>query len=586
MRRRQKRPDQHWDEEDQQYWDDSVYHLDEYKSVLNFWRGLNPMGVRRLVEVTDDMPQDRHAGFMNLNMACWSKARYAGILMTVARMVLNWCTVSSMALIVLKEVMDPSIHSIVLVNDTGTVVQLNSSSLHLCEDGFMGNSTCISSQLRRLHAVEVISLCEGFVVSIMLLLCLLSGLAFLVSSNNASLPADRPFLFLILPKIVAKASSISFLQLLNFGRFSSLFFRREMKLWWYLAKWSLFTCAENRYVGESHVGEEEPDGGDWEHEDESKRGFSWFFGVVVYVGLVCMSAQAFLMKLTMMSYAALTSFDTWSLQQWIAAAGFMNQLAGLAWLEEVEMHRILLFKFGGPNAEWSHKEVFRCDCYFRFLAMAVTGGKIGKGGEYLKNRMKVLAVLYTMNADDIQKLSVSAEREEHIEKERVQRYEHFKELFADAQVDEFREALKTYGMNKDTMAKKDAAEILLHSDAWKNRIELLKKKVEVYTNFHPKPKLRLAKLADEQIDYLERSMALALNHTDLELEQEIASRTIPSRTYLSLLPNDEWGESSNEFSSDEESSLNDGELSSRSAASTPLRRSLRNSNSTLSISRQ
>ena len=46
----------------------------------------------------------------------------------------------------------------------------------------------------------------------------------------------------------------------------------------------------------------------------------------------------------------------------------MNQISGLSLSNELETLRILLFKFGGEESNWTREAIQACDTYFRHFA--------------------------------------------------------------------------------------------------------------------------------------------------------------------------------------------------------------------------
>lgn len=327
-------------------------------------------------------------------------------------------------------------------------------------------------------------------------------------------PSHRPLIFLLVPKFLSKLSAISFLQLLNFGRFKSIFFRGEGVFWITLVRCSLGKVVSGKYInlekhdeesaGNSSDAEDDSDGDSALEEIEDTPGpcenVIKFFGIILYLALVCMSLQAMLMKLTVVSFAGLTSFNTWKHGEWIVVFGFMNQIAGLCWLEEVELHRLLLFKFGGEDAKWTQSEGHRCDMYFRFIAMKIVTGKIGEKGKTFGGRLASLCTLFTLNADDMQKLLLSKERAERLEEENSHRLEYFTDMFANA--GEYRHAMKRY-RNLHKTDKEAAREELL--GPLEERTQKLKDYMERKTRESP-PQLGIAKLAMEQQAYLKASV--------------------------------------------------------------------------------
>jgi len=483
------------------------YKMGEYYRNLKFWKRLTPAGLKHLVHVTEDMPFDRFGGLMHLYTTLWSKSRYVNALLLVARMGLNSYTSWVVGKVALTDL---------FFDGKMTIggLTLENGKMKICEDDFH-HAACITSNLSRLRSFQIISVIELLIVFTTLLIVLLSAIVFLLNLHcrkHPTLPSDRPMIFMLLPKFVAKLSAISFLQLLNFGRFRSIFLRGEGRFWFTLMWQSVKPSIErNKYIKHTH----EDDGSasdcssdDTDHEDDVGpphpcARFMMFVGAIFYLMVVAMSCQAMLMKLTIISFAGLTSFDTWNVNEWVVVLGFLNQIAALCWLEEVEFHRLLLFKFGGPDALWGQRECHRCDMYFRFLAMKIITGKIGEKGKTFTGRLAVLCTLYTLNADDVQKLLLSTEREDLLKTENDGRIDYFQKMFAHADV--YRKALHQYAATKAAGTKeakeKAVRELLPAVDS--RRQHLLK-----YENDQCQAEnLGIAKLAKEQQVYLADSIA-------------------------------------------------------------------------------
>lgn len=105
--------------------------------------------------------------------------------------------------------------------------------------------------------------------------------------------------------------------------------------------------------------------------------------------------------------------------------GFVNQLAGACFVDEMEIHRILLFKFGGSDSHWSSNQCHSCSAYLRLLGKKVVEGKLGR------SPLRATAAMSTFTSDDIQKLLISPDRESEMMDCRDRRYNLLKEIFVD-----------------------------------------------------------------------------------------------------------------------------------------------------------
>jgi len=161
------------------------------------------------------------------------------------------------------------------------------------------------------------------------------------------------------------------------------------------------------------------------------------FFICLAFSTVGMSFQALLVKLTAIHFASVRSFYTWDLYEWFLVGGFLNQLAGVCFVEEMELHRILLFKFGGTGAQWDWKKCRACTGYLALLSKKITTGWIADKRHSSTPRLSALAVIATIDSLSIQMLLLSPEREIHLEKTRredqtdskSERHEMFESLF-------------------------------------------------------------------------------------------------------------------------------------------------------------
>merc|ERR1719387_1983905 len=81
------------------------------------------------------------------------------------------------------------------------------------------------------------------------------------------------------------------------------------------------------------------------------------------LGLLCCFILAvaglhfLLVKLTMIYFAGLFHYTSWTFREWLTFGGFANQLSGIALSTETQMLRVFLFKFGGEDTTWQPAEI-------------------------------------------------------------------------------------------------------------------------------------------------------------------------------------------------------------------------------------
>jgi len=438
------------------------YSAGEMYRMMKFYHGLTDKGIKDLVNVSNDLPMDHFAGLIHVHTVLWRNTRWLGLLALIGRMSLNLYTTAVMA--------HQSFDSYKGIKHTHgddtqnyTTFSLAVDSLELCNLQFNWNKAhqdhCVHTPMSRLSASCVISFAEFFIVFLCYIITALSGLWYVFgpagSEVGGTIASRSPLLFFVVPMFASKASAISFLQLLNTGRLKSLFLAGEGTYWWAWVAESLW-YKQSSYIKEEGVGNA---GAETDDEDESDsirktdvtddegiypsryHYLRMLVGAALCFGAIMLSFQAMLIKLTFVSFAALTSWETWRLADWLVAVGFLNQLAGLCWLEEVEMHRVLLFRFGGADAKWHWKECRQNVTYFRFLAMKITSGSA-------VGRAAALACMYTLRVDDIQKLLLSDQRDKMIQGEFEDRFKFFIKFFGDDWNSDFVKALEKFQDDK------------------------------------------------------------------------------------------------------------------------------------------
>jgi hypothetical protein len=118
-------------------------------------------------------------------------------------------------------------------------------------------------------------------------------------------------------------------------------------------------------------------------------------GMVLCCCLILLSMRVLVLKLTLVYFAGIFYWTEWNYKEWLLFLGFLNQLSGLALSGEVEMLRILLFKFGGEESKWDAETIEACDTYFHYLAYR-TIEQLG--------RFRGIVLLFSLNSAQLQGL--------------------------------------------------------------------------------------------------------------------------------------------------------------------------------------
>lgn len=228
--------------------------------------------------------------------------------------------------------------------------------------------------------------------------------------------------FIVAPKFLTKCSLLISLHWANPSRISSAFERREFL---YFAQ-SIWACAEGLFLScfcsqrrQSGNGNQDTDytsdevsEGDVEifhhavGSDDSPEIESQYCGsddcknhiaAMLVPILVCFSLLAMLVKMTSMFCETLIDYRSWTFHNWIIFFGFINQIGGIVLASEVELLRVLLFKFGGSEAKWDSQNVKRCNEFLKFLVLRVLDA-VGADS---------IVALASMGSNTIQKVCVS-----------------------------------------------------------------------------------------------------------------------------------------------------------------------------------
>jgi len=378
-----------------------VVSLGERYVYIKFWNGLSANQRRHLNRVCEDLPLDRAGGLMKVTESLWNDGFTKSVAFTllVWRMMLNCATTGHAFLL--------GLHAY-SINIEGTT--LTREHAKMCQQNLEGHK-CISMTLQRFWAYRLLTGGEFAIVALSAICVLACMISFLC--GNRRLPSERPFFFFFAPRITATFSSISFLQWLNFARLHSLLSRGE-------GRW-LFTLLWGSLRGSDDTTDAEDTPQEVENELIEKHSIgtvSVRCGLVVIFGvLVFGSFQALLVKLTIFHFAAMKSFYDWTPMEWVTCFGFVNQIAGLAHIIEIEMQRILLLKFGGSSSEWTPVTIHVCVEYFRLVAL-----RIVEGQRFKDSPVRSIMAMSMLDSDDIQKLLISKEREQQLAEGRETRF--------------------------------------------------------------------------------------------------------------------------------------------------------------------
>jgi hypothetical protein len=141
--------------------------------------------------------------------------------------------------------------------------------------------------------------------------------------------------------------------------------------------------------------------------------------------------------MTAVHFASVTSFYKWDKYEWFMVGGFLNQIAGVAWVDEIEVIRIMLFKFGGTDGKWNWEKSRICAEYMRLVVKKVASVH-GFLHRFHHNhytwfpetlyRIKAIGVLANIDATGLQLMMQSPERERYLSERRegaLHRYENY-----------------------------------------------------------------------------------------------------------------------------------------------------------------
>eukprot|EP00928_Gymnodinium_smaydae_P045952 TRINITY_DN30589_c0_g1_i1.p1 TRINITY_DN30589_c0_g1~~TRINITY_DN30589_c0_g1_i1.p1 ORF type:complete len:565 (+),score=76.52 TRINITY_DN30589_c0_g1_i1:54-1748(+) len=383
------------------------------KKMLNthlFFSQLNEREKDLFAIVTEDISLQNTSGLQNIKRKLWKgKAKYR--IMTVAfmmcQLLLNCYTVAKLTL-----------H--VMLPDSGTDIALKSNMLEVCSNRLY--PTCFQTELSRLFVTQALCCLEAGVVFIMACLTLLSSVSLLVRGDPVNYVKYYHFTILVLPKLACKFSLISFLHVVNAERLKSILLRGELRC--------LVSVCWRARPKDRKVAPEQTNAAIMAKNLSGR--VSEIFGLLTVGFVVMLALHMLLVKLFMVYFAAIFSYYTWTFEEWLFFMGFVNQLSGLSLSTEIEMLRILLFKFGGEDTRWGLQQIEACGTYFQYFASR-TVEQVG--------RVRSVVIFWSMASADLQSLFQGHQRLHEQVKVRNEAKEMFQKLKDPEQLVEMRESL-------------------------------------------------------------------------------------------------------------------------------------------------
>lgn len=353
--------------------------IGKLKETFSIVSGLSREEKHMLAEVTEDLPLNKLAGLQKVDKL-WEPGRVRDFLFLACQMLLN-VLMSLSAVRKLDEHSD-SLTRYVVVGETAATLLLTG-------------------------AVVVSILC--------LVLC----------SDPVGCAKRHYFMYLFLPAFTSKFSFITFLHLANKARLKSFVLKGELQLYWTLIMNSVSCSSPDNdhtdaeiHTSPSMRGENKwASYSSWEAwegrgEDVWRLPIPLRFFACLVVGII--SLCSLLNKLKIISFAGDKALGDWTRPEFIVFLGFVNQLGGLVRASEVEMHRVLLFKFGGEHSSWQQSEIDACSFYFSCLAERMVADlKLFNG----------IVMMSVFSSTDLQWLLLGKNREEQCQAVRAERLE-------------------------------------------------------------------------------------------------------------------------------------------------------------------
>jgi hypothetical protein len=182
-------------------------------------------------------------------------------------------------------------------------------------------------------------------------------------------------------------------------------------------------------------------------------------GMIMVGCLILLSMRVLVLKLTLVYFAGIFGWTDWNYKEWLLFLGFLNQLSGLALSGEVEMLRVLLFKFGGEDSKWTTENIEACDTYFHYLAYR-TVEQLG--------RLKGIVLLFSLNSAQMQGLfqgHMRLKEQKAVRNKEIEMYQHLHDRegliqMRDELLEVFHTMLRDHDRLLDEAAPEDKMDVL------------------------------------------------------------------------------------------------------------------------------
>lgn len=344
-----------------------------------------PEHERRLFAiVTEDIPLNSTAGLQTIRKRLW-EGRERSLLfefaLRICQISLNCYTVLSLAASMAwgKPQYSDDTHS-----GSHGVLKVCSTRL---------KPHCFETALSQWLVLQIFCFFEAGVLLCMCSYTLICSLCITMRADPGEFVGRHYFGYLGIPRLTAKFSFIMFLHWANAERLKAFIVSGEFRC---LA--SLYgSTLRRRVVGVVvPVDPMLPIGMQQHVLPKESQGTLWHIaGFMFWAALFGVGIYALLLKLMLMYFAALFPISEWTPREALLFLGFVNQLSGISLSTEIQMLRILLFKFGGQETRWNSAQIEACTTYFRYFT--------ARSVEQLGPR-RALCLLWTMNSADLQKL--------------------------------------------------------------------------------------------------------------------------------------------------------------------------------------
>lgn len=415
-------------------------------NFIKFWKHLGPEEKRTVVAMTEEIPLDRGAGLWNIYEDLWGikiwrciefNSQWASLLFKYLRMCLN---VASAASISLRWCCDKEILFKLGIGETGSYILKHGNSIKICEvlpGKTLSQKECLHLSPGRWWCIGVVVQGEFVVCVLMAAIVITSQLLFLcgLRCGGKSLPERFPFFFLFFPKMASTFSCLLGLQFANLSRAMSLFVRNEARLWVELLLGRL----------------DDPDHSErnWEEVPAGRTLPSASWQALSRIAAVCWtvvclaaSFQALLVKLTLLHFITVQSFSDWSPMEWVQAVGLVNCISGAFDIDVIEVHRLLLLKFGGADCSWQEREIHHVVSYFSIFTRRLHDVLQCKSS--CLGSLRAVAALANWDCKDLQRQLLCDHRGAQLCESRGERLKFYNKMFGSPEAQDFaRVMLKT-----------------------------------------------------------------------------------------------------------------------------------------------